>query len=91
LNSGKAVDANPTPDNSTKGASAATPAPHANPSGSEGSPKPQENKLASSSNEPSSKAGESKANSTPQDPSGTATPAKKKGRFHLLKKIIKPI
>jgi len=91
LNSGKAVDANPASDNSTKGASAATPDPHADPSGSEGSPKPQENKLDSSSNEPSSKAGDSKANSAPQDQSGTVTPAKKKGRFHLLKKIIKPI
>jgi outer membrane protein assembly factor BamD len=91
LNSGKSVDAKSAADNSNKGASATTPDPNANPSGSEGSPKAQENKLDSSSNERSSKAGESNANSAPQDQSGTATPAKKKGRFHLLKKIIKPI
>jgi outer membrane protein assembly factor BamD len=91
LNSGKAVDSKPAIDNSNKGASANTQDNKANPSGSEGSSKAQENKLNSSSNESSSKAGESNANSAPEDQSGTATPPKKKGRFHLLKKIIKPI
>ena len=91
LNSEKAVDSKPATDNSNKGTSANTPDNNANPSGSESSPKAQENKVSSSSNETSSKAGESKANSAPQDQSGTATPAKKKGRFHLLKKVIKPI
>jgi outer membrane protein assembly factor BamD len=107
LNSGKAVDSKPTVDNSNKGVSANTQVDNANPSGSEdrskaqenklnssgneSSSKAQENKLNSSNNEGSSKAGESNANSASQDQSGTATPPKKKSRFHLLKKIIKPI
>jgi outer membrane protein assembly factor BamD len=89
LNSGKAVDSKPAVDDSNKGTSANTN--NANSPGSESSSKAQENKVNSSSNESSSKAGESKANPAPQDQSGTVTPPKKKGRFHFLKKIVKPI
>jgi len=91
LNSGKAVDSKPAVDNSNKGTSPNAQDNSANSSGSESSSKAQENKVNSSSNESSSKAGESKANPAPQDQSGTVTPPKKKGRFHFLKKIIKPI
>ena len=90
LNSGKAVDSKPAVDNSNKGTSPNAPNNNANSSGSENSSKAQETKVNSSSNESSSKAGENKANPAPQDQSGTATPAKKKSRFHLLKKIVKP-
>jgi hypothetical protein len=90
LNSGKAVDSKPAVDNSNKGASANTQGNNANSPGSEGSSKPPEDKVNSSSNDSSSKAGESKANPAPQDQSATVTPPKKKGRFHLLKKIVKP-
>jgi outer membrane protein assembly factor BamD len=91
LNSGKPVDSKPAVDNSNKRASPNPPDNHANTSGSESSSKAQENKVNSSSNESASKAGESGANSAPQDQSEKAPPPKKKGRFHLLKKIIKPI
>jgi CCR4-NOT transcriptional regulation complex NOT5 subunit len=91
LNSGKAVDSKPAVDNPNQGASTNTPDNSANSSSREASPKAQENKASSSSNESSAKAGESSANPAPQDQSAKATPAKKKGRFHLLKKIIKPI
>jgi outer membrane protein assembly factor BamD len=91
LNSGKAVDSKPAVDNSKKGTSANTQDNNANSSGGESSSKAPENKVNSSSNESGSKAGESNANPSPQGQSGTATPPKKKGRFHLLKKIIKPI
>ena len=90
LNSGKAVDSKPAVDNSNKGTSANPQDNSANSSGSESSSKAQENKVNSSSNESSSKAGESKVNPASQDQSGTVAPPKKKGRFHLLKKIIKP-
>jgi outer membrane protein assembly factor BamD len=91
LNSGKAVESKPAIDKSNKGASANAQDNNPNPSASESSSKAQENKVNSSSNQSSSKAGESNANSASQEQSGTATPPKKKGRFHLLKKIIKPI
>jgi outer membrane protein assembly factor BamD len=91
LNPAKAVDSQPAVDNSNKGTSANTQGNNANSPGSEGSSKAPENKVNSSSNGSSSKAGESKANPGPQDQSATVTPPKKKGRFHLLKKIIKPI
>jgi outer membrane protein assembly factor BamD len=91
LSSGKAVESKPAIDDSNKGASANTQDNNPNPSASESSSKAQENKVNSSSNQSSSKAAESNANSAPQEQSGTATPPKKKGRFHLLKKIIKPI
>jgi outer membrane protein assembly factor BamD len=90
LNSGKAVDSKPAVDNSNKGTSPNAQGNNANPSGSESSSKAQENKVNSSSNASSSKAGESKANPASQDQSGTVTPEKKKGRFHVLKKIIEP-
>ena len=90
LNSGKAVDSKPAVDNSNKGTSPNTQDKSANSSGSESSSKAPENKVNSSSNESSSKAGESKASPAPQNQSGTVTPPKKKGRFHLLKKIVKP-
>ena len=89
LNSGKAVDSKPAVDDSNKGTSANTN--NANSPGSESSSKAQENKVNSSSNESSSKAGESNAKPAPQDQSGADSAAKKKGRFHFLKKIIKPI
>jgi len=91
LNSGKAVDTKPAVDNSDKGTSANTQDNNANPPGTESSSKAPENKAGAPSNESSSKAAESKANPGPQDQSGTATPAKKKGRFHFLKKIVRPI
>jgi outer membrane protein assembly factor BamD len=91
LTSEKEAESKPAPDNSNKAASATTQDNNANPSGSEGSSKAPESKVNSSSNESGSKAGESNANSAPEDQSGKATPAKKKSRFHLLKKIIKPI
>jgi outer membrane protein assembly factor BamD len=105
LNSGKAVDSKPAVDNSDKGASANTPdnnakppiinAPppnnNANPPGSESSSKAPENTVNSSSKESSSKVGESNAKPAPQDQSGADSSAKKKSRFHFLKKVIKPI
>jgi hypothetical protein len=91
LNSGKAVDSKPAIDNSNKGLSAGAPDSRVNPTGSESTPKAQESKANSSSSQASAKSGESNANSAPQEQSGTTTPAKKKGRFHILKKIIKPI
>jgi len=90
LKSGKAPDSKPAVDNSDKGTNPSTQENNANPSGSESSSKAQDNKVNSSSNESSSKAGENKANPAPEGQSGTATPAKKKGRFHLLKKIVMP-
>jgi outer membrane protein assembly factor BamD len=90
LNSGKAVDSKPAADNSSKGASTNTQGNNANSPGSESASKAPENKVNPSSNESSSTAGESKANPAPQDQSATVTPPKKKGRFHLLKKIVKP-
>jgi outer membrane protein assembly factor BamD len=62
-----------------------------NSSGGESNSRAPESKVNSSGNESGSKAGETSANSAPEDQSGKGTPAKKKGRFHLLKKIIKPI
>jgi outer membrane protein assembly factor BamD len=91
LNSGKAVESKPPLDNSNKPANVTPQDNNAGSSGSETSSKAPENKVSSSSNESGSKAGESSANSAPQDQSAKATPPKKKGRFHLLKKIIKPI
>jgi outer membrane protein assembly factor BamD len=98
LNSGKEVDSKPAVDNSSKGTSANTPNNNANPPnnnanppGSESSSKAPENKVNSSSKESSSKVGESNAKPAPQDQSGTDSSAKKKSRFHFLKKVIKPI
>ena len=48
----------------------------------------QENKVASSRNQTTAKTDEGKANSTTQDQSANATPQKKKGRFHIFKKIV---
>src|SRR5271157_478036 len=89
LNSGKAVDTKPAVDNSDKGTSANTQDNNANPPGTESSSKAPENKAGAPSNESSSKAAERKANPAPQDESATVTPPKKKGRFHVLKKIVK--
>jgi outer membrane protein assembly factor BamD len=91
LSSGKAVESSPPLDKSNKGVSAGAPDNNGISSGSESSSKAQENKVNSSSNQSSSKAGENSAHPASQDQSGTGTPPKKKGRFHLLKKIIKPI
>ena len=91
LASEKAVESKPATDNPNKGASADAPNNNPNTSASENSPKPQENKVSSPSNQNAAKEGEGNAKSAPQDQSGTGTPAKKKGRFHILKKIIKPI
>jgi outer membrane protein assembly factor BamD len=90
LNSAKPVDSKPAVDNSNKGTNPNAQNNNAISSGSESSAKAQENKANSSSKEGSAKTGESKANPAPQAQSGTATPAKKKGRFHLLKKLVKP-
>ena len=62
-----------------------------NASSKENSPKASENEANSSSKESGPKAEESNAKPAPQDQSGTDSAAKKKGRFHFLKKIIKPI
>jgi hypothetical protein len=90
LKSGKAPDSKPAVGNSDKGTNPSTQENNANPPGSESSSKAPENKVNSSSNESSSKTGENKENPAPQGQSGAATPAKKKGRFHLLKKIVMP-
>jgi outer membrane protein assembly factor BamD len=90
LKSGKAPDSKPAVDNSNKEANPGTQENKADSSGGESSSNVQENKVNSSSNESTTKAGENKANPAPQNQSGTATPAKKKGRFHLLKKIVMP-
>jgi outer membrane protein assembly factor BamD len=91
LNSGKPVDSNPPRDNANKAAAVTPRDNNASPSGSESGSKAPQNKVNSSSNESGSQAGESSANSASQDQSAKATPPKKKGRFHVLKKIIKPI
>jgi outer membrane protein assembly factor BamD len=91
LSSEKEAESKPALENSNKGASANTQDNNPNPSASDSSSKAQENKVSSASNQSSSKAGESNANSAPQEQSGTATPPKKKSRFHILKKVIKPI
>jgi outer membrane protein assembly factor BamD len=91
LNSGKAVESKPPLDNSGKAASAKPQDNQASSSASESNSKAPENKANSSSNESGSKAGASSANSASQDQSGKATPTKKKSRFHILKKVIKPI
>jgi outer membrane protein assembly factor BamD len=91
LNSGKAVDSKPAVDNSNKGASTNTQGNTANSPASESASKAPESKVNPSSNEKSSSTtGESKANPAPQDQSATVTPPRKKGRFHLLKKIVMP-
>lgn len=91
LSSGKAVESKPATDRPSQGASAAAQDNSPNPPASESSSKGQENKLSASSNQSDSKAGESNSSSAPQGPSGTDAPQKKKGRFHFLKKVIKPI
>jgi outer membrane protein assembly factor BamD len=91
LNSEKAVDSKSAIDNSNKGTSANTPNNNGNSPGSESTSKAPVNKVNPSSKESSSKAGESKAKPAPQAQSGTDSQAKKKGRFHFLKKVIKPI
>ena len=106
VNSAKAADPKAAVDNSHQGASANTPS-NVNSPSSESSPKAPENEVNASSKENSPKASENEANSSskesgpkaeesnakpaPQDQSGTDSAAKKKGRFHFLKKIIKPI
>jgi hypothetical protein len=91
LSSGKAVESKPATDPSSPGTSAGAQDNSSNPPASESSPKAQENKVSASSNQSSAKAGEGNSEPTPQGQSGTDTPQKKKGRFHLLKKVIKPI
>jgi outer membrane protein assembly factor BamD len=88
LGSGKADESKPAADNPNRGASADAPNNNPSTSASENSPEPQEHKVSSPSNQSAAKEGESTAKSTPQDQSAAGTPAKKKGRFHLLKKII---
>jgi outer membrane protein assembly factor BamD len=91
LNSGKPVDSNPATHNSSNQNSAKAQDNNANSSGDGSRSKVQENKVNSSSNKSTSKAGENNASPGTQGDPGTATPAKKKGRFHFLKKIVKPI
>ena len=91
LTSQREADTKPAVDNSSKGTGTNPPDNGAVSSTSEASSKAQENKASSSSNESSSKAGESSAKPAPQDQSANATPEKKKGRFHFLKKIVKPL
>jgi outer membrane protein assembly factor BamD len=81
----------PAADNSTQGAGANTQDNKANSPASETSPMAPENKVNASNNESSSTGAKSNAKPAPQDKSGTDTSGKKKGRFHILKKIIKPI
>jgi outer membrane protein assembly factor BamD len=91
LNSGKPVDPNPSAANSTSEYSAKAQESNAISSGAGSSSKAQENKANSSGTESSSKAGGNNASSGSQGESGKATPATKKSRFHLVKKIIWPI
>jgi outer membrane protein assembly factor BamD len=88
LNSGKAVESKPASDNSRQGTSAGAPGNTLNTPSSESSSMAQENKGSTSSNQSSAKAGESNSNSPPQGQSGANPPQKKKGRFHLLKKVV---
>jgi outer membrane protein assembly factor BamD len=65
---------------------------NASPSGNPSGPKVQETQANSSgSNQTSAKAEDSNAKSASEDQSGNSTTSKKKGRFHIFKKIIKPI
>jgi outer membrane protein assembly factor BamD len=65
---------------------------NANLSGNPSGPKAQESQASSSnSNQTSAKAEDSNAKSAAEDQSGNNTPPKKKSRFHIFKKIIKPI
>ena len=65
---------------------------NANPSGNPSGPTAQENKAnASGSNQTSAKAEDSNAKSASEDQPVNSTASKKKGRFHIFKKIIKPI
>jgi outer membrane protein assembly factor BamD len=107
LNSGKAVDAEPGSDLSNRRPSAnpqdsmtsssegesrsKAPDNKVVSSTTESSSKAPDNKAVSSTSESSSKSGEGSASSAPQEQSGNTTPAKKKSRFHILKKIVKPI
>jgi len=91
LNSGKPADSKPPANNSSNENGAKAQDNNANSSGNGSSSKAEENKVNSSSNESKSKAGEDNANPGSQGESGTATPAKKKSRFHFLKKIVRPI
>jgi outer membrane protein assembly factor BamD len=99
LGSGKADEAKP--ENSNHGASAggssntsaneSAPKPEENrvtPPSSGAAPKAQENKPNSSGNQTTAKAAEGDSKSAAQDQSGTTAPAKKKGKFHIFKKII---
>jgi len=88
LNSGKAVESKPAADNSRQGASAGAPGSSLNTPSSESNSMARENKGSASSNQSSAKAGESNSNSSPQGQSAANPPAKKKGRFHVLKKVI---
>ena len=68
------------------------PGSNANPSTNLSGPNAQENKAsASNSNQTSAKAEDSNAKPASEDQSGNSTASKKKGRFHIFKKIIKPI
>ena len=88
LNSGKPADSKPAVEDPSKETTPNASNNSANSAGSESGVKAQENKVNSSNNESSSTAGEGKANSAPQEQSGKAT--KKKSKFHVLKKIVKP-
>ncbi len=90
LSSGKAVESKPATDGSSQGPRTGAQNNSLNTSASESSSKAQDNKVSTSSNQSSAKAGESNSNSAPQGQSETGTPEKKKGRFHILKKVIKP-
>lgn len=91
LNSGRSLESRPLTSTSSNENTAKAQDNNANSSGNGSSSKAQENKVSSSRNESSSKAGENNANPGPQGDSETASPAKKKSRFHIFKKIIKPI
>jgi outer membrane protein assembly factor BamD len=99
LGSGKADE--PKPENSNQGAgagasnttsakeSAAKPEENkVTPSTNQAAPQAQENKTNSSANQTSAKAGEGDSKSAAQDQSGTPASTKKKGKFHIFKKII---
>ena len=88
LNSGKPADSKPAVEDPSKETTPNASNNSANSAGSESGAKAQENKVNSSNNESSSTAGEGKANSASQEQSGKAT--KKKSKFHVLKKIVKP-
>ena len=99
LGGAKVDESKPAADNSNKGAGTAesTSAGEGNPKAAETKPvssadsngaKAQDEKPAASGNQPTAKPADNKDKPASQEQSSTSAPAKKKGKFHALKKII---